>query len=237
MQIHPNVEYWLRVMSIAVPAISAIVVAVVSYWLSRRMETHKSQLQATLQTKLYEFQTRFSWLHKSRAEAIEKLYAMLARVEGDVNVWITSSHELRNQTEDEHYRAAEGHFQEMINFFDEKRIYFDQETIKAVLVMTQATRTIYDWHPEVQRTSGPAPQLAGWLKQHAAALKEQNIGPLMALLEEKFRKLLEAEAPNYQPGRMIQPDVGPDKKQQSRPGFWRRIGRLLGRRPKDRRNT
>jgi hypothetical protein len=201
------------------------------------METHKSQLQATLQTKLYEFQTRYSWLHQRRAEAIENLYALLAKVEGDLNVWITSSHELRNQTEDEHYRAAEDHFQEMINFFDEKRIYFDQETINAVLVMAQAARMIYDWHPEIQRTRGPAPQLASWLKQHATTLKEQNIGPVMALLEDRFRKLLEAEAPSHQLDRTSSPDGGLDKKQLSEPEFWRRISRLWRRRPKDKGDT
>src|SRR5262249_44602208 len=135
--------------------------------ISKELEIHKLQLQSDFQVRLHQFQTRFSWLHKSRAEAIEKLYELLARVEGDLNVWITSSHESRNQTEDEHYRTAEDHFQEMINFFDEKRIYFDQETIDAVLVMAEATRKIYDWHPEIQRTKGPAPQLASWLKQHA----------------------------------------------------------------------
>jgi hypothetical protein len=163
--------------------------------ISKELEIHKVQLQASFQTRFYQFQTRFSWLHQKRAEAIEKLYVLLAKVEGDLNVWITSSHELRNQTEDEHYRAAEDHFQEMINFFDEKRIYFDQETINAVLVITQAARMIYDWHPEVQRTRGPAPQFASFLKQHATTLKEQNIGPLMGLLEDRFRKLLDAETP------------------------------------------
>ena len=95
----------------------------------------------------------------------------------------------------------------MINFFDEKRIYFDQETIDAVLVMAEATRKIYDWHPEIQRTKGPAPQLASWLKQHATILKEHNIGLVMALLEDKFRRILEAEMP--MPA-MERPAVGPD---------------------------
>ena len=113
MQLPPNVEYWLRVMTVGVPAISAIVVAVVSYRLSRRMEPHKSQLQTALQTKLY----------------------------------------------------------------------------------------------------------------------------VMALLEDRFRKLLEAEAPYYQPYRKGPRDGGRDKKQLSEPGFWRRIGRLWWRRPKERSNT
>jgi hypothetical protein len=182
--------------------------------ISKDLETHKSQLQSTFQTRFYEFQTRYSWLHQRRAETIEKLYVLLARVEGDLNVWITSSHELRNLTEDEHYRVAEDHFQEMVNFFDEKRIYFDQETINAVLVMTQAARMIYDSHSDVQLTRGPAPQFASFLKQHAATLKEQNIVPVMALLEDRFRKLLEAEAPTQA---MERPDGGPDSMDRRNP--------------------
>jgi len=228
-----DLDFWLK----AGPTLAAVIVPFVTYlWLGRKIEqyktvlskeieNHKSKLQYEYQLKFYEFQTRYSWLHKTRADAIEKLYALLARVEGDLNVWITSSHELRNQTEDEHYRAAEGRFQEMTNFFDEKRIYFDHETIDAILVMVEATRRIYDEHSNVQWSRDRVPELAGWLKQHATILKEHNIGIVMALLEDKFRKLLEAEAPSS-------PDGSPDKKKKSEPGFWRRIGRLWWRRPK-----
>jgi hypothetical protein len=231
-------DFWLK----AGPTIAAVIVPLLTYlWLGQRMEkyknelskeleNHKSKLQTDFQRRFYEFQTRDSWLHQRRAEAIEKLYSLLAKVEGDLNVWITSSHDLRNQTEDEHYRAAEGRFQEMINFFDEKRIYFDQETIDAVLVMVEATRKIYDEHFNVQWSRDRVPELASWLKQHATILKEHNISLVMALLEDNFRKLLEAEAPSSSDG-------SPDKKQKSKPGFWRRIGRLLARRPKDRSNA
>jgi len=181
--------------------------------ISKELEIHKLQLQADFQTKFYEFQTRYSWIHQRRAEAIEKLYVMLARVEGDLVIWITSSHDLRNQTEDEHYRTAEGHFQELINFFDEKRIYFDQETIDAVLVMLQAARMIYDQHPKVQRTRELVPELARSLKQNAATLKDQNITPLMARLEIRFKKLLEAEMPSHLLDHTVSPDGGPDRKQ------------------------
>ena len=235
-----DVDFWIK----AGLTLAALIVPLLTYlWLARRiekyknalskeLETHNSQLQSTLQLKFYEFQTRYSWLHQQRAEAIVKLYSLLARVEGDLNVWINSSHELRNQTGVEHYRAAEGRFQEMINFFDEKRIYFDQETIDAVLVMVEATKKIYDEHTNVQWSSDRVPELASWMRQHATILKEHNIGLLMDLLEERFRRLLEVEAPSYDLDHMRLPDCGPDKKQQSEPGFWRRIGRLLARSPR-----
>jgi len=204
-QYFQNMDFWLK----ASPTLAALIVPFLTYYLvgkrmkrykadiSKELEINKFQLQAAFQTKFYEFQTRYSWLHQRRAEAIEKLYVMLARVENDLQYWVTSTYDLRNQTEDEHYRTAEDRFQQMINFFDEKRIYFDQETADAVLVIVKATRTIYDRHPDVQRTRELVPDLARALKQNAATLKDQNINPLMARLETKFKKLLEAEMPSH----------------------------------------
>ena len=220
-QYFQNMDFWLR----ASPTLAALIVPFLTYYLvgkrmkrykadiSKELEIHKLQLQAAFQTKFYEFQTRYSWLHQRRAEAIEKLYVMLARVENDLQYWVTSTYDLRNQTEDEHYRTAEDHFQEMINFFDEKRIYFDQETADAVLVIVKATRMIYDRHPDVQRTKELVPELARSLKQNAATLKDQNISPLMARLETKFKKLLEAEMPSHLLDHTGSPDGDPDRKQ------------------------
>jgi hypothetical protein len=240
-----DIDFWLK----AGPTLAAVIVPILTYlWiakrievyktdLSKKLETHRSQLQADFQTRFYEFQTRYSWLHQRGAETIEKLYALLARVETDMRIWVSSLCESRKQGEDEHYRMAEDHFQEMINFFDEKRIYFDEETSESFFEMVRATRVLYDHYTSVQWASGSASEQAGWLKQRAAQLKEQNINPLMALLEARFRRLLEAEMPSHHLDRTSLPDDGPDKKQQSKSGFWRRIGRLWGRRPKDGSNT
>jgi hypothetical protein len=240
-----DIDFWLK----AGPTLAAVIVPILTYLriakrievyktdLSKKLETHRSQLQADFQTRFYEFQTRYSWLHQRRAETIEKLYALLARVETDLQIWVSSLHQLREQTEDEYYRTAEDHFQEMINFFDEKRIYFDEETSESVFEMAQATRVLYDHYTSVQWAVGSASEQASWLKQRAAQLKEQNINPLMALLEDTFKRLLDAETPSHHLDRASLPDGGPDRKQQSMPGFWRRIGALWGRRQKDGINT
>src|SRR5262245_30035305 len=209
-----DIDFWLK----AGPTLAAVIVPILTYLriakrievyktdLNKKLEIHRSQLQADFQTRFYEFQTRYSWLHQRRAETIEKLYALLARVETDLQIWVSSIHELREQTEDEHYRTAEDHFQEMINFFDEKRIYFDEETSESFFETVRATRVLYDHYTSVQWEGGAASEQASWLKQRAAQLKEQNIKPFLALLEERFRRLLEAEAPGYDLGRMSQPD-------------------------------
>ena len=235
-----DINFWLK----AGPTLAAVIVPILTYlWLTRRiegyktdlgkkLETHRSQLQADFQTRFYEFQTRYSWLHQRRAETIEKLYALLARVETYLQIWISSLHEFREQTEDEHYRTAEDHFQEMINFFDEKRIYFDEETSESFFEMVRATRVLYDHYTSVQWAKESASEQAGWLKQRTAQLKEQNINPLMALLEDTFRRLLDAETPSHHLDRASPLDGGLDKKQQSEPRFWRRISRLLARSPR-----
>ena len=231
-----DMDFWLK----TGPTLATLIVPFLTYYLvgkkvekyknvlSKELECHKLQLQAAFQARLYEFQTRHSWLHRRRAETVEKLYALLARVETDLQICVSAHHELRNQTEDEHYRTAEDHFQEMINFFDEKRIYFDEETSELFFEMVRATRVIYEHYPSDQWTRGASQEQASWLKQRAAQLKEQNIGPLMAILEGIFRTLLEAETPGRQLERMSLPDGGPDRKGLPKPGFWRRIGRLLG---------
>ena len=226
-----DIDFWLK----AGPTLAAVIVPILTcLWiakriavyktdLSKKLETHRSQLQADFQTRFYEFQTRYSWLHQRRAETIEKLYALLARVETDLQIWVSSLHELCRQTEDGHYRTAEDHFQEMINFFDEKRIYFDEETSESFFEMARATRVLYDHYTSVQWAEGSASEQASWLKQRAAQLKEQNINPLMALLEVTFRRLLDAETPSHHLDRASPPDGGPDRKRQSKPGFWRWI--------------
>src|SRR5215813_13698714 len=55
--------------------------------LTMKLDTHRHELQSDFQAGLYEFQTRDSLLHQKKAEAIEKLFALLARVQNDLKIW------------------------------------------------------------------------------------------------------------------------------------------------------
>jgi hypothetical protein len=59
----------------------------------------------------------------------------------------------------------------------------------------ESARVIYEHYPTVETTSWPRPQLDIDIKQQATKLKAEKIGPLMALLEARFREILEAEEP------------------------------------------
>lgn len=215
-----DMDFWLK----AGPTLAAVIVPFLTYlWLARSMskaierykidlskelehykadiskelEIHKAQLQASFQTRFYEYQTRYGWLHQRTAEAIEKLYMLAARVQSDLQTGVTDSHEVRNQTEDEHYKEAEAHLQDMINYFDEKRIYFDKETSSAVLSIVEMTNAVYDRHRGGLQHFKAPPELEEALKQNAASLIDA-VGVLMGFLDYRFRKLLEAEMPNHQ---------------------------------------
>jgi hypothetical protein len=95
--------------------------------INRELENHRFRLQSDFQVRLHQFQTRFSWLHQRRAEVIENLYAMLARIEIDLECWVSSPYGVRNQMEEELYKIGGERLLKMSDFFDEKRIYFDQE--------------------------------------------------------------------------------------------------------------
>jgi hypothetical protein len=218
MQLPPNVEFWLRVAAVVVPAISAIAVALITYLfgrsmanrqkelnkelslyqsglqqslnkdlenhkrdISRELENHRFQLQSDFQVRLHQFQTRFSWLHKERAEAIVKLYALVARVHTDLKRWTAPGDSGLTKPADEFIYDAVDHLTEMTDFFDQKRIFFDDKEIASpVMNMIYRTRTIYSQQPQ---------------KEIADQMIRQYITPLMVQLRGEFQKLLEAEEP------------------------------------------
>src|SRR5262245_17378711 len=129
MQLSANTEIWLRALAIGAPAISAAVVAVISY------------------------------------EIFEK---------------------------------TQRRFRELEEFYNEKRIYFDQETQKYMELLTAITRTLYIGHPVVQREIEQMkiedPEQADQSNMEARKLIQQ-IRLLMGLLEDRFKELLETEMP------------------------------------------
>jgi hypothetical protein len=216
-------------MAIAVPAISAIAVALVTYMFGRRManrqkelskelalyqsglqqslnkdlenhkkeinrdlENHRFQLQSDFQVRLHQFQARFSWLHKERAEAIVKLYALVARVHTDLKRWSAPGTSGLTKPADEFLYDAVDHLTEMTDFFDQKRIFFDDEEIASrVMNMIYRTTTIYSQQPQ---------------KEIADQMIRQYITPLLVQLRGEFQKLLKAEEPRPT---MERPDGAP----------------------------
>ena len=198
MQLSQEVEVWLRLASVAVPSIVALIVPVITYRLlmrkmadyqtqlskdmadyqnqlskgiedhkkgiSKELELYKLQLQSSFQTKLYEFQTRYSLLHQKRAEAIEKLFGLLAKVQNDLQIWAYWGAVPRKETKEEFFLKTQEDFQNMIDYFDEKRIYFDEEIKNSLLQLVRVIQLILDSHNSIESASRSIPILADQIK-------------------------------------------------------------------------
>jgi hypothetical protein len=217
-----DVDFWLKVG----PTLAAVIVPFLTYlWLARRiehyknglskeLEIHKSQLQAAFQLRFFQFQTRYSWIQQRRGEAIEKLYALLARVQVDLQRWSAPETGGLTKPAEECFKDTQEHLIALADFFDEKRIFFDDREISSyVLEMIAATQMLYNEQPEIESAKEVSAQLADFLKENSDRLIRQNIDPLMANLRGMLLMILEAEAPVHQLDRTSPPDGGPDKKQ------------------------
>jgi hypothetical protein len=165
----------------------------------KELEIHKLQIQSSFQTRFYEFQTRYSWLHKERAEAIMKMYGLVAKVHYDLKIWSDPGERFLTKPVNEFYKDSQDHLVEMTQFFDQKRIFFDDKEIaEPILKLILRMSWIYGQHHDIESAKTLNPQLADSIKQEAAHTIDQLINPLVAQLRGIFRKLLEAETPSHQ---------------------------------------
>ncbi|SRR6266852_7644082 len=205
---------WLALLAPTVITSFVLVVTqvVVAGWLSRRterykrdlseelgkkLETHRIQLQSEFQTKLYEFQTRYSLLHQKRAEAIEKLFELLVDVQNDLQVWAHWQSLNRKETKEEFYTMSRERFQRLIEFYDRKRIYFDRTTVGIRVTKIVSTVTfLSSGYDSIESLSKSVPEFAEQMKTNARNIIDDIIHPLMNELEDEFKRLLSAETHN-----------------------------------------
>jgi ABC-type multidrug transport system fused ATPase/permease subunit len=164
--------------------------------ISKELENHKFQLQSDFQARFYEFQTKYSLLHQKKAEAIERFFELLARFQNDLQIWANWEYISRPITIDELEAKTSNDFQVMIDFFDEKRIYFDTEIRDLALELVRVSSRIVDR----SRGFGTSESLsltdqnyAQWLRENARSILANHIHPIVRELESKFRVLLSAE--------------------------------------------
>jgi hypothetical protein len=166
----------------------------------RELEIQKFKLQSVIQTKLYQYQTRYSWLHQKRAEAIEKLFELLARVQTDLLVldnWEAYSH---LGTKEEFYAKTRNDFTNLINFSDEKRIHFGKEVGEKLRTIAGAVENLLSGPLSIEYPSNSIPTEEELPRNQLRRILDEGIHPLMAQLDLMFKKLLSAETPNPQPG-------------------------------------
>lgn len=177
-----------------------------AYWLSyvaeknkrdinKELEDDRARLQAELQAKLHAFQTRYSLLHEKRALAIEELFSLLTRVQNDLQVWAAWDNLSRRETKAEFYFKTQDDFRKAVDFFDEKRIYFDEVVGVEVRRLVSVATMVFDSQESIESMNDRSPDFALQMKQTAKAIIDENIHPIMNRLEDRFKRLLDAEQP------------------------------------------
>jgi hypothetical protein len=161
--------------------------------ISLELENHKFELQSNFQKRFYEFQTRYNLFHQKRAEAIEKLFGFLAKVQNDLQYW--AHYESLEITEpiDEFYVKMKVNLGELKNHFDQKRIYFDEDIKKSTIQLVRTTYALLGAHDTIEQVRRTDRLSGQQLKAQAANIIGQHIHPTMRLLEERVKSILSAE--------------------------------------------
>jgi hypothetical protein len=157
------------------------------------LESHKAKLKAVYDLKYLEFQTKFSLIHQKQAEAIENLYAYLAAVENDLlilSTWVIPS---RRGSIDEFYAKTTKDVDELCDYFEKKRIYFNDDIVKNTISIVKLASFLKSGLNIDDSFANSHPEITDSLKQRALAITQQNIRPLMTKLEREFKEILSAE--------------------------------------------
>ena len=162
------------------------------------LESHKAKLKAEYDLRHFEFQTRFSLLHQKRADAIEKLFALLAKIQNDLRILANWENATQIETKEEFYAKTVKDLNGLCEYFDEKRIYFDDEVKTGTITIVTVTSFLKSG---LEPSSSSNPEIMTSLQRQARNIIDQHIDPVMNKLEEKFKVLLSAESPNYLPGK------------------------------------
>lgn len=158
--------------------------------INKELENHKFQLQSSFQTKFYEFQTRYSLHHQRKAETLEKLFELLAKVQMDILVWIDWDGLSRIETKEEFLLKTKEDLQNLIEFFDVKRIYFDEDVKNAVLKIVDASSSVMPRYDQFR--------FADFVKEINKAHIGEGVHRTMDIIERRFKQLLSAENPNFE---------------------------------------
>jgi hypothetical protein len=215
MQNAQEINWWVILLPSLVVALSAIIVQILlAYWLSRvseryknklskeieeykkdigkEIESYKINLQAEFQRNFHEYQIKFSWYHQKEAEAIEHLFELLARVEISLLHWASADGEVKNSF----YRNVKENRTNLNEYFDTKRIYFDDDIASGVFGILEVTSYLLISHRD--NTGETVPEIQLKLKNLSFKIIEENIRPIMKNLEHKFKILLSTANQSHQ---------------------------------------
>jgi hypothetical protein len=179
---------------------TGVALAVVGYFLrgvfgqllSRDLEKFKAELSAKhdieierlrndLRIAASEHETRFTRLHETRAETIAELYARFVRAHEAFGAYLNFTKDSPVKPED-----AEKCAREFASYFNDKRIYFEEELCRSIDEAIQKFVKVYVWtgaYPQEMTDSK-----AKWAE--AAEHFNSHFPSIRTEIERQFRELI-----------------------------------------------
>lgn len=172
--------------------------------LSRDLEKHKARLQIEfeqsklrlenqLQTKLFQFQTKFSLYHQKQASVISELYEKLS----EAQMYLSRSvHpiQLGGRSPKEKFDEADEKRVDLARFYNRNRIYLDEDVCLKMDSILTAMHTSAVKFSVSQSEPKSGSDIEMWVE--AWKVMENEIPPIKEALERKFRQILSSVAGN-----------------------------------------
>ena len=114
-----------------------LVKSLTKQFLARDLETFKAdlrrahaveieRLKSDLRADSFEHETRFARLHETRAEIVAELYKLLVQAEDAISKPLGDIQPAEREEQERLFREAGSKTSELMRFFEERRIYFDE---------------------------------------------------------------------------------------------------------------
>src|SRR5258705_13844699 len=136
MQVAQSINWWVVLAPSLISGLFVVIVQILlAFWLSKvtekqkvklsldvedykkdiskELEIHRLRLQSEFQSRLHEFQTKYSLLHQRRADAIERLFELLTDVQNDLQIWEAWENLPRPDSQQEFYEKSYERYQSL----------------------------------------------------------------------------------------------------------------------------
>jgi hypothetical protein len=158
--------------------------------LSKEHDIEIERLRNGLRIAASEHETRFTRLHEARAEAIAELYKRLVRAQGAFDLYLNTVAFGADPDPAKEEQAVKG-MGELIGYFREKRIYFEEELCRDIDAAIEEHVNVWvrtGAYP-IRMPDGPEQ----WSK--AALHFSEHFPPIRAKIERQFRELIGVQKP------------------------------------------
>ena len=227
MQNTQEINWWAVILPSLISGFFLISVQIITaLWLSKKTEDYKNAFSLDLKSfenslnrrledykiyinkDLYQFQTKFSLFHQRQAAAIEEIYSLLTKTENLLE--ITRSHFEHLTIDDRLLNYQQNDLPEkefvetcvkLSGYFDEKRIFFDEDTENSMDCLIKSIEQVYKYsstsklveHKFLKVKDFDAKELWEIAGKTLSDIKQEK-----RKLQREFRQILSPEMPATQ---------------------------------------